>query len=310
MLNEKTAGFYGFKTSDAFSISLKKYFVSERVSKVDSQVWVTAVTLWYWRLVAVDYKHDWLDRYDKAHAWLKLHLKGDAQLEEEILESAKKFVVEKYKVEKEVFAIDESFVSAQKEKKKVLKKVKKEEKKRLLETKIGKHYAIYVNIVHTRLFTHDFTFIADTTVKITRAQISKTVVLKHITCYHKEGYVKIDNEFAKLFTFDSAHSFETSLRGHFKSERVSKLDIRIIGTAVSLWYLRLVAVDHRVEWESSYKRSYAWLSAQINDAKLEQEVHEFAKTYIIKRYQVDDESIKADASFEGTFFLSPVTKSI
>ena len=72
-----------------------------------------------------------------------------------------------------------------------------------------------------------------------------------------------------------------------------------------MWYLRLVAVDHRVEWESSYKRSYTWLSAQINDAKLEQEVHEFAKTYIIERYQVDNESIKADASFEGIFPFSP-----
>jgi len=70
-------------------------------------------------------------------------------------------------------------------------------------------------------------------------------------------------------------------------------------------------VDHRVEWESSYKRSYAWLSAQINDAKLEQEVHEFAKTYIIERYQVDKESITLDASFEGMYVLSsPVTKSI
>jgi len=137
-LNEKTAGFYGFETSDAFSVSLKKYFVSERVKKVDHQVWVTAVTLWYWRLVAVDYKHDWVERYDRAYAWLKLHLQNDAQLEREILESAKKFVIERYAVEKEVFAIDESFASAQKEKVEVLEKVRKEEEKRLAKTKIGK----------------------------------------------------------------------------------------------------------------------------------------------------------------------------
>jgi len=152
--------------------------------------------------------------------------------------------------------------------------------------------------------------ITDTTVKITRTQISKTIVLKHITHYHKDGYVKIDDEFAKLFTFDSAHLFETSLRGHFKSERVSKLDIRILSTAVSLWYLRLVAVDHRVEWESHYKRCYAWLSAQINDAKLEQEIHEYAKAYIIERYHVDNESIKLDSSFEGMYVLSQFRNKI
>ena len=66
-------------------------------------------------------------------------------------------------------------------------------------------------------------------------------------------------------------------------------------------------MDHRVVWESSYNRSYAWLSTQINDAKLEQEVHEFAKTFIIERYQVDKESITLDASFEGIFsFCSPI----
>ena len=137
-LNEKTANFYGFETSDEFSASLKKHFVSERVKKVDNQVWITAVTLWYWRLVAVDHKHDWLDRYDLAYAWLKHHLQNDAQLEKEVLESAKKFVVERYKVEKDVFTIDESFVSAQKEKEEVLEKVRKEEKERLEKIKIGK----------------------------------------------------------------------------------------------------------------------------------------------------------------------------
>jgi len=89
--------------------------------------------------VAVDYRNDWLDSYDKAYLWLKLQFKNDAQLEREVFESAKKFVVERYEVDKdkEVYKVDESFVSAQAEKEKVLAKVHQEEQERLAKIKIG-----------------------------------------------------------------------------------------------------------------------------------------------------------------------------
>ncbi|CAG8673239.1 1830_t:CDS:2, partial [Paraglomus brasilianum] len=44
--------FYGFESTTAFTEHLRKCFKSEHVKKVHVDVWVTAVTLWYMRLVA------------------------------------------------------------------------------------------------------------------------------------------------------------------------------------------------------------------------------------------------------------------
>ena len=72
-------------------------------------VWVTAVTLWYMRLVAVDYRADWTERYSWSYVWLKAQINQDAQVEKEIFES----VIERYQVDKEA---DDSFIKEQENK--------------------------------------------------------------------------------------------------------------------------------------------------------------------------------------------------
>jgi len=62
------------------------------------------------RLVAVDYRADWTERYSWSYVWLKAQINQDAQLEKEIFESAKKWVIERYQVDKEVLVADDSFV--------------------------------------------------------------------------------------------------------------------------------------------------------------------------------------------------------
>ena len=59
----------------------------------------------------------------------------------------------------------------------------------------------------------------------------------------------------------------------YQSETGSyKLDVHIYSTAILLWYFRYTMVDHRDKWAITYKKSSAWLSAQINNKEVEKEL--------------------------------------
>jgi len=57
-------------------------------------------------------------------------------------------------------------------------------------------------------------------------------------------------------------------------------------------------VDHRDKWAITYKKSSAWLSAQINNKEVEKELLEAARIFVVKRYQVDEETLRLDESFK------------
>ncbi|CAG8823504.1 4495_t:CDS:2, partial [Racocetra persica] len=85
-LNEKVANYYGFESVDEFVRFLRKYFKTERVTKLHHDVWVTACTIWYLRLVAVDHRQEWIDNYERSSQWLAKQYNGDDALENEIME--------------------------------------------------------------------------------------------------------------------------------------------------------------------------------------------------------------------------------
>ncbi|CAG8779659.1 19414_t:CDS:2, partial [Cetraspora pellucida] len=112
VLNKKVADYYGFKSVEEFLQHLRKYFKTERVTKLHHNVWVTACTIWYLRLIAVDHRHEWIANYEKSSKWLTRQCNGDTNLENEIMECGKKFIVERYEVDKEAIEADYSFIAA------------------------------------------------------------------------------------------------------------------------------------------------------------------------------------------------------
>jgi hypothetical protein len=88
---------------------------------------VTAITIYYFRLVAVDHRQEWINQYERAYGWLKLQLNGDEKLEMEVLECARKLVVERYQVDKDAFTADESFVKTREHKVEIIQKAKEQQ---------------------------------------------------------------------------------------------------------------------------------------------------------------------------------------
>ncbi|CAG8784495.1 2521_t:CDS:2, partial [Acaulospora morrowiae] len=66
-LNEKVAKFYGFQSVEEFKKHLMKYFKTERVTKLHINIWVTAYTIWYLRLVTYNYRQEWIQPYEKSY---------------------------------------------------------------------------------------------------------------------------------------------------------------------------------------------------------------------------------------------------
>ncbi|CAG8815189.1 12275_t:CDS:2, partial [Gigaspora rosea] len=106
VLNEKVAEYFGFKSVDEFLQYLRKYFKTERVSKLHQNVWVTACVVWYLRLVAVDHRQEWIANYEKSSEWLTKQFNGDIILEKEIYECARIFVISRHEVDKEAIEAD------------------------------------------------------------------------------------------------------------------------------------------------------------------------------------------------------------
>ncbi|KAF0546326.1 membrane bound c2 domain-containing protein [Gigaspora margarita] len=134
VLNEKVAEYFGFSV-DEFLQHLRKYFKTERVTKLHHGVWVTACVIWYLRLVAVDHRHEWIVNYEKSSEWLTNQCNGDTFLEEEINECARKFVVSRYEVEKDAIDADNSFVAAIKTKDVAIEEEKNELKRQKKDTR-------------------------------------------------------------------------------------------------------------------------------------------------------------------------------
>ncbi|CAG8725754.1 3161_t:CDS:2, partial [Racocetra persica] len=278
-LNEKVAEYYGFKSVDECLQHLRKFFKTERITKLHHNVWVTACTIWYLRLVAVDHRPDWVANYEKSSSWLTKQCNGDTNLENEIMECAKNFVVQRYQVDKEAIAADNSFVAAVKTKDEAIRQEKIVEKRRMTANKNRRQISL-------------------SGTKVTQKTTTVEDVKKFITYRTKDGGFKITDELAQQLGFLNKESLEIALRSHFISNDLEKLPSDILATAVAIWYFRLLGVDHRQHWSTECDDLHKWLSLQIKNPQIERELLGSAKDFVITKYNIDDEVIGLDTPYQ------------
>ncbi|CAG8810959.1 30816_t:CDS:2, partial [Gigaspora margarita] len=237
VLNEKVAEYFGFKSVDECLHHLRKHFNKERVSKLHQNAWTTACVVWYLRLVAVDHRHEWIANYEKSSEWLKQQCNGNAALEKEINECARRFVVSRYEVDKNAIEADNSFVVAIKTKDVAI----EEEKNDLKRQKKGSMHRKTISLSGT---------------VVNRNTTTESIVKKFLTYRTNDGCYQLNDEIAKHLGFLDKASLEAALRSYFITDNLSKLDIDTLFTVVATWYLRLVAVDHRPHWATDCDTSY------------------------------------------------------
>ncbi|CAG8589293.1 862_t:CDS:10, partial [Diversispora eburnea] len=274
-LNENVANFYGFQSEDEFINHLKKYFKTERVTKLHINVWVTACTIWYLRLVATDHNNEWSQNYEKSLEWLVKQCKEDTKLENEIFDCAKKFVVERYQVDKEAEEADRRFIKAF-ENKEIARKNEKDNQIRSDKNVLYKQKVIRSDIIYTR------------------KTITIEIIKKLLSYRTKDGCFPLNDDVANLLGFKSKESLDMALEAHFISEATSGLHKDILTTEITLFFLRFVAVDYREHWLTEFEKSKAWSKSQIKDKTVEFEMMDAASLFVLQNYDIDEEAKELD----------------
>ncbi|CAB4413736.1 unnamed protein product [Rhizophagus irregularis] len=267
-LNNKTAELLGFENAEDLKKELQTYFKSENVKKVE-HLWASACIIWYLRYVALDYRNDWLKSFEKTSEYLRVQC-NDSKLEQEVLDCAKEFIRKRYQVDNESVEEDNKFALTLSRKKELIAKEKEEEA--INEAKVKRKPSLLVKPV-----------------------VTVETVKKYIKHQNKEGKFTFNDDIAKQLTFENSESLKTSINKHFGSKLTSKLDLDILTTAISIYYLRLEGSEHRSEWSSTYETSCKWLKQQIKDEEVESELLKSAKSYVIITYNVDNETIDKDS---------------
>ncbi|CAG8823418.1 27773_t:CDS:2, partial [Dentiscutata erythropus] len=71
VLSDKSSGSFGFSSIEEAKKHLEIHFSSySKASKLDVHVWNTAIFIWYFRLVLIDFRTEWTEVFQKSESWI------------------------------------------------------------------------------------------------------------------------------------------------------------------------------------------------------------------------------------------------
>uniref|UniRef100_U9TKX4 C2 domain-containing protein n=1 Tax=Rhizophagus irregularis (strain DAOM 181602 / DAOM 197198 / MUCL 43194) TaxID=747089 RepID=U9TKX4_RHIID len=112
--SDELAKLMSFNSSGQLRTALTRHINSQsksaKITNYETQVWVTILVLYYFRLVGVDHKTEWEESYLRAYKWLWVQFKGKEKIEQEAFKIIESFVKERYSVKEDVMQLDEQFI--------------------------------------------------------------------------------------------------------------------------------------------------------------------------------------------------------
>ncbi|RGB22424.1 hypothetical protein C1646_730655, partial [Rhizophagus diaphanus] len=223
------------------------------------------------------------EKYKKAREYLSSQI-GDKQLEEDIIKASNKVVIDKSSEKvaeaskkealKEIEItpeITETIVSTQKTdgsfevSKEITDKLNSTSPESLVNSVIT-----YDNLVKELLVTSN-KYVVD---RVTRDMI-------------KEKVERILQVRKSIFDEDTKNTTISVLKGEFNiyigNQHLRSYDDSVFETALTIYILRYVLVEHKSETQAAYERASSWLSKQLNNNKeLEKELFSACEQYVIE----------------------------
>ncbi|CAJ0901197.1 17137_t:CDS:1, partial [Entrophospora sp. SA101] len=241
--------------SQSFTSTIQTYAVSERLKKTTTHYtwWTTAITISYLRIHASSHETTWKVQYEKARKYLSEQIK-DVELEEELLKTCTKIVEEK--TTKKVTATSSSTATQSYDKKG--------------EKKHEEHEGIVSGVTSTIGSTFSGFFGKHDTKSV---ETTKTIISKQTS----EGSFHISDTLSEILEISSdtkSQSFTSTIQTYAVSERLKKTTTHYTWwtTAITISYLRLHASSHETTWKVQYEKARKYLSEQIKDVELEEEL--------------------------------------
>ena len=274
-IDNRLAVLFNFSTVDELVRSFHSTVASDdKLKKLDKSIILSVYISSFLKILLWKHRSEWLTFHAKTETCISESV-NDVEVEERLYAAVNSYVIKRYSITK--WESDE-------------------------------HKRICGVAVETKTETKTETK-AKTTI-ITHRTITIHVIRRIISYQSESGSYKLDTHLAGSLGFESTEVAQKALQTHFSSySKVAKLDVHIYSTAILLWYFRYTMVDHRDKWAIAYKKSSAWLSAQINNKEVEEELLEAARIFVVKRYEVDEEILEKDKSFKATLKITNETVS-
>jgi hypothetical protein len=113
--SDDLAKLLSFNSSGQLRTALTRHINSQskntKITNYETQVWVTILVLYYFRLVGVDHKAEWEESYLRGYKWLWVQFKGKEKIEQEAFKIIESFVKERYTVKEDVMQLDQQFIA-------------------------------------------------------------------------------------------------------------------------------------------------------------------------------------------------------
>src|SRR6185312_6125620 len=237
-IDNRLAVLFNFSTVDELVQSFHSTVASDdKLKSLDKSIILSVLISSFLKTLLWKHRSEWFTFHAKTETWISESI-NDVEVEERLYATVNSYVIKRYSITK--WESDE-------------------------------HKRICGVAVETKSETK-----AKTTI-ITHRTITVQHIRRIISYQSESGSYKLDTHLAGSLGFESTEVAQKELQTHFSSNsKVAKLDIHVYSTAILLWYFRYTMVDHRDKWAIAYKKSSAWLSAQINNKEVEQELLEAA----------------------------------
>ncbi|KAF0405445.1 kinase-like protein [Gigaspora margarita] len=112
-LTDNLAKFFGYENAEKFQITFNEYKKShsrsQKISKINLNVWSTIMVLYFYRCIAIDHKKEWCPAYERSYKWLRTQLNCNESLEKGCFQIVKSFIQKDYDLKYDVLEMDCTF---------------------------------------------------------------------------------------------------------------------------------------------------------------------------------------------------------
>ncbi|CAJ0643029.1 10731_t:CDS:2 [Entrophospora sp. SA101] len=112
-IDDNVAKLLGFESIEKLTLILTQHIKSHSsnsstISKLEINVWITILVIYYLRLICIEHKKTWISQHEKAYVWLWSIFLSE-EVESETFSTIKSFVKEVYDIQSETLVSDSKF---------------------------------------------------------------------------------------------------------------------------------------------------------------------------------------------------------
>ncbi|EXX71758.1 hypothetical protein RirG_075600 [Rhizophagus irregularis DAOM 197198w] len=123
----------------------------------------------------------------------------------------------------------------------------------------------------------------NTTISVLKGEYIVDDVRSICSSQKNDGSITLHKSIKNQFNVSSTNRLITNVKSYISNQHLRSYDDSVFETALTIYILRYVLVEHKGETQAAYERANSWLSKQLNNNKeLEKELFSACEQYVIE----------------------------